>query len=361
MRRILRALLVSFGVWTLLAIPVIVQTYRGNLERGFEPSPKVYLLHPLLRYWITAVLALPLFELTRRHRVQRGNMMRAVAVLGTAFVPFVVAFAFLRYLTLLVFPIGPTTFFELLSAIFRRSLIDQTWGYAGIIIAAHAILFYRDARQHAVEQAELRAQLARQQLQILKLQLHPHFLFNALHGISALMATDVEAARTAIARFSDLLRMTLDQTERDEITVREELSFVESYLLLEKLRLAERLRYSVHAGADVLGAIVPTMVLQPLVENAVRHGVEARRAGSFVGVDIHAQGDLLVLAVRNDAPSYAAGGGTGIGLANTRARLRTLYGDDQQLTMNRMTPECVEVVITIPLRRRALSADKLAS
>ena len=328
----------------MLLIPLVITAYQGNVAAGTQPHPRGYLLHPALRYAIMAFLTLPIFAWTRRFPLRRGRLPQAIAAHLFGLFVFFLVFTWLRYLTILVFPLhGPHTYAMLLQSLLQRALIEQIWSYGAIVAAAHAVFFYRDAQQREAE-------LARQQLQILKLQLHPHFLFNALHGISALMSTDVEAARTAIARFSDLLRTALRHTERDEITVTQELTFVDSYLQLEQLRLGPRLSYSIHAEGEVGGAIVPTMVLQPLVENAVRHGIERRRAGGVVTVDVRSEGRRLRLTVVNDAPPDGVENRTGIGLSNTRGRLRTLHGDNQTLSMRRRDDERVEVVIDLPLR-----------
>ena len=344
MRRIVRNLAISFAVWSVLLIPLVIQAYQVNVAAGMTPHPRGYLLHPALRYAIMALLTLPIFAWTRRFPLRGGRLPQAIAAHLAGFCAFFLVFAWFRYLTILVFPLyGPNTYRIVLNSLLQRSLIEQVWSYGAIVAAAHAVYFYRDARQREAE-------LARQQLQILKLQLHPHFLFNALHGISALMSSDVEAARTAIARFSDLLRTALRHTERDEITVTQELTFVDSYLQLEQLRLGSRLSYSIHAEPDVAGAVVPTMVLQPLVENAVRHGIERRRAGGVVTVDVRSDRQRLRITVVNDAPPDGVENRAGIGLSNTRGRLRTLHGDDQMLSMRRRDDERVEVVIDLPLR-----------
>ena len=329
----------------------MVHVYQINAAEGRRPSWDAFILHPLLRYLIVGLLTLPIFWYCERFPLRRGQLLRGIPAHLIGFVVYIVAFTWLRYLSVLVFPLyEPASFVTLLENLLRRSIIEHFWTYSAVVLAAHAIQFHRDARQRAVAEADLRTELARQQLQILKLQLHPHFLFNALHGISSLMDTNVEAARTSIARFSSLLRTALDQTDRGEITVREELSFIGSYLDLEKLRLGERLIHRMDVDPAALDAVIPTLVLQPIVENAVRHGVERRNAASTLEVTLEVKDRALRARVVNDAPVDVLENRIGVGLGNTRERLRALYGDAQSLTLRRLDGGRVEVVITIPLR-----------
>src|SRR5205823_9799095 len=165
------------------------------------------------------------------------------------------------------------------------------------------------------------------------MQLKPHFLFNTLNSISALMYSDVEAADAMLARLSDFLRLMLDREMDQEVTLQEELEFVRRYLEIEKIRFDERLTIEVDVARDIQQARVPTLALQPLVENAIHHGIAPRPRGGSIAIRARRDDGRLHISVSDD--------GIGvrdehprerIGLANTRARLQRLYGDDQQLS-----------------------------
>lgn len=211
------------------------------------------------------------------------------------------------------------------SATFVASILVVTAIVATYYAAHQARLAYERA-QHEVE---LESQLVEAKLNVLRNQLQPHFLFNTLHSISALMTTDVDAARRAIVQLGDLLRWSLETLDRHELTVQEEVRALHYYLEIQQVRFGQRLRAEVIVGPEVMSAAIPTFLLQPLVENSVRYAVEPRSAGGHVAVTISRGESSLVVVVDDDgAPSGSQPPpGLGIGLANTRARLHALYGD----------------------------------
>ncbi len=199
--------------------------------------------------------------------------------------------------------------------------------------ALHATFYYRDLRQRQLRESELRARLARAELSSLRAQLQPHFLFNALHTVSALMVSDVAAAQGVVTALGDLLRASLDHTARQEISLRDELAFVGRYLDVQRARFRSRLSVEITVGDDLLDALVPSLVLQPLVENAIRHALEPSTTGVHIGIGAERRGDDLTLVVRNDgiARDHVSTTTRGIGLANLDARLRQLYGPSHTL------------------------------
>jgi two-component system, LytTR family, sensor kinase len=187
----------------------------------------------------------------------------------------------------------------------------------------------------------------------LKMQLQPHFLFNTLHSISSLVSTDPRAAQKMICSLGDLLRLSLVREDMPEVTLRRELEFLELYLDIEKLRFQDRLVARIQVRDDVLNAKVPYLLLQPLVENAIKHGV-SRRSGSG-GVEVEAFRDFehLCLVVTNDNSTSGAvpvSDGMGIGLENTRNRLRILYGFDARLSVRQLPGARFEVKVSLPFR-----------
>jgi LytS/YehU family sensor histidine kinase len=222
--------------------------------------------------------------------------------------------------------------------------------YLAIVSLAHALHFYRRSREREHRSLELTASLAQARLEALKMQIQPHFLFNALNAISALVHKDPEAADEMIGALSDFLRLTLESSGEQELPLRRELEFVERYLAVEKVRFGERLRFSIEAAPDTMAALVPALLLQPLVENAVRHGLEPQLRPGTLSIRAQREGDALLLSITDDGAGLPKTHPSreGIGLANTRARLRELYGDRARLELR--NEKGVSVRIALPYR-----------
>ncbi|HEX2120240.1 MAG TPA: histidine kinase, partial [Thermoanaerobaculia bacterium] len=198
--------------------------------------------------------------------------------------------------------------------------------------------------------ARLESSLAATRLDLLRTQIQPHFLFNTLHGIAELMHEDVEAADRMVTRLSELLRATLETGGKQEITLREELALLDRYVEIQRMRLGERLRFHADVDARTLDRAVPMLLLQPLVENSVRHAIADRREGGRVDVRARESAGRLTIEVEDDGPGISDGSGNGIGLANVRDRLRHLYGDAQSLQLSRAAGGGTLVTIEVPLR-----------
>jgi LytS/YehU family sensor histidine kinase len=236
--------------------------------------------------------------------------------------------------------------------------------YWTIVGVGYAFEYYRRFREQQLQAAglELRAtrletQLARAQLQALKMQLHPHFLFNTLHAISALMDDDIKGARRMIARLSELLRLTLEGAGRQEVSLRQELDALERYLEIEQIRFQDRLKVHLAVEPETLDASVPNLVLQPIVENAVRHGIAPRSSAGRIEIRAERRDGMIELQVIDDGPGlHPYGEGCpdefreGIGLANTRARLRRLYGDEHCIEIRNADEGGLVVKLAIPFR-----------
>lgn len=209
-----------------------------------------------------------------------------------------------------------------------------------------------EARQRV---RDLQGRLAQAELENLKSQLHPHFLFNTLHTISVLMRQDVEAANRVLLKLSDLLRVSLDYSRADRIPLQQELDFLEAYLSIEQTRFQERLQTSITADGEARAALIPTLLLQPLVENAVRHGIAPHAAGGALGIVARRVADRLELRVEDDgsglAADYAARRSRGCGIRNTEGRLRALYGEAARFEVAGLPGGGVAVSISIPYLR----------
>jgi two-component system LytT family sensor kinase len=226
--------------------------------------------------------------------------------------------------------------------------VTMYWALVGL---AHAMAFRAEARERAVRGAQLEAKLAQAQLQALQRQLQPHFLFNTLHTISALVHKDVEAADRMIERLGDLLRMTLGAGDVAEVRLSRELEHVRHYVAIEQANMGRRLTVTIDAAADALPGGVPALLLQPLVENAIRHGLAPRASGGHVRISARRETATLSLRVEDDGVGLRPSGSRrGIGLENTRQRLLQLYGDDHRFHVASPASGGTTVEIGIPFR-----------
>ncbi len=225
--------------------------------------------------------------------------------------------------------------------------------YWSLVSVCQAITNFRSSQERERRAAELEARLASAKLQVLRMQLNPHFLFNALNSIATLVYVNPRAADEMLGDLSELLRRSLDSMEEQEIPLAQELEFIGAYISIEQKRFGERLRLEQSVPDELMKALVPALILQPLVENAIRHGIEPRRGPGLISIEAKQQDKRLRLIVRDDGrglPDAELNSSVrrGIGLANTKARLRGLYGHDQSFSFGRAEPQGCRVDIHLP-------------
>lgn len=234
------------------------------------------------------------------------------------------------------------------------SLFLDLLAYGSLVGCAHAVHFYRRFREREQRAIQLESHLAQAKLHALQSQLHPHFLFNALNAVATLIRQDADAALEALTSFSELLRLALNQSGRQEIPLREDLCFLERYVEIQQIRLGDRFRFESQIDPTTLDFYVPALLLQPIVENSLRHGIEPSPRPGIVRLEIKSSDERLILAVEDNgiglSADVAANRTTGIGLANLRTRLRMLYGENQQLSLTARELGGVVVRIEIPRR-----------
>ena len=296
--------------------------------------------------WYGCFASAPFFVwLSRRVAIDRRVWKTGVLVHLAAVILFALVTAWLQFrLTYHGSPMAPP-----LSAYLKIGLITDALPYLTVAIAAHAIDARTRVYERDLEAARVRSQLAESRLEALTAQLQPHFLFNTLQGISTLITRDPLAADAMLSDLSDLLREVLRRGERREVTIDEELRVLESYLSISRRRFGERLRITVSRGDDVGQALVPFFVLQPLVENALHHGVGSHAGPATVSVDARRDDHRLVLTVQDNGPAVSIpDSGRGIGLANTRERLSGLYGAAQRLDTGRSPDGGFTVRVELP-------------
>jgi two-component system, LytTR family, sensor kinase len=340
----LRAALV-LGSATVLGLFSTSRLLMGYAYGGYSIGFKQALIPSLADWYIWALLMPLILWLARRFPLERRFWMRSLLVHLPASIVISLIKMQVEYAAMQMMQPDPRRVFPILQF---HSTILTYWAILGII---YAIDYYLKYREHQLKASRLETQLAEAQLQALKMQLHPHFLFNTLHAISALVHKDVEAADRMIARLSDLLRITLDSVGVQEISLKQELEFLTRYLEIEQTRFQDRLSVDIDIDPDALDARVPNLILQPLVENAIRHGVATRSAAGRIRVRARRDEHVLRLEVSDDGPGLSNGlVKEGVGLANTRARLEQLYGSAHRLDFTNAEGGGLTVDLAIPFR-----------
>jgi signal transduction histidine kinase len=343
--------LLWLGFWTLIGLSFAFQFYISSAKAGLEVTWKQAVSFALGDWYVFAMLSIPVVLLARRFDFESGNRARSLAVHLPGSLLFSLAYMVLRA------GVGrwqsDATFAEAF-----LPLLVKTWHfnlliYWVIVAVTFAFNYYRKYRERELRALELEKRLAQAKLQALQMQLNPHFLFNTLHSVSALMHQDVEAADGMITRLSDLLRAALDNTDAQEVTVREELEFLKRYLDIEQTRFGSRLTVRMEIAPDSLDDLVPNLILQPLVENAIRHGIEPHAKPGCIGLRVRRSAGRLTVEVSDNGsglPDEAAE--EGVGLSNTRARLRTLYAEAHGFELCKAPEGGLLARLTIPLRTR---------
>jgi LytS/YehU family sensor histidine kinase len=256
----------------------------------------------------------------------------------------------------------PDPFLPLTWQKYTNGLLSYVILYSLILLVNH---IQRSREQLALQQTEtarLNEQLSKAQLNALRRQIEPHFLFNTLNAIAGLVREQRnDAAVSMIAGLSDFLRRVLEDSDRQQVPLAEELEFARKYLDIQKARFAERLQFTVDVPAELLPAQVPSLILQPMVENAVKHGISKRVEGGAIRIAASRLNGTLTLRVYNDGPSLPSGwetGRTGIGISNARTRLHGLYGDAFDLSLHNRAPSGVEASVSVPFRVSSTNESK---
>lgn len=330
--------LLIWGAWSLFAVfeasqLYMARAYSGGGENWTAPTVRYSqaFQYAAVDSYVWALLTPLALLLAGRLVVRRANWWWTLPVLFVASVVLAVAHfsIFVRLLTWAGYRRTPAVVRTLLFARFHSNLLT-CWILFGI---RHAMEYYRQYRLRELTASQLEAKLALSQLEVLKMQLQPHFLFNTLHAISALMYRSVESADRMVARLSDFLRLTLDSAGVQEVTLKREMEYLDKYLDIEQVRFGDRLQVSRAIDPETLDLLVPNLVLQPLVENAVRHGIAPLAEGGHVEVAARLERGSLVVEVVDDGKGPGAEIREGLGLSNTRARLEQLYGKECKLEL----------------------------
>lgn len=357
--------LAGFGLFTLFGVLTATQLHFSQTFVGHEIPWSVAFRRAFEEWYLWGITTVGILWFCRRYPLEQGQWR-----------PWV-----LRHLgaSVLVNLLYTTAYSALLSG--QRSIDGTIFTFDGVfakvvlmysheqliiywlvVMAHHGWHYYRRSRDREIRTAELEAQLARARLDTLRMQLNPHFLFNTLNTISSLIHDHPDEADRMVVRLSELLRLSLDRLDQAEVPLTRELALLERYLEIERVRFEDRLTVTTQIESGLGMARVPCLILQPLVENAVRHGIEARESGGQLTIRARRVDGSLELSVADNGPGILGVTSVpqreGVGLSNTRARLRHLYGDRQSLELLAVPGGGLEVRITMPLQEEPESTSR---
>jgi two-component system, LytTR family, sensor kinase len=330
--------------WTGLALFLGISSSLAYMAVGNPPRWSLTIRMALAEIYVWALIAPGVMALARRFPFTRATIGRSLAV-------HIPASLVISLAKLTVDQVLRRWLFGFDGYVLITSLAPNFLFYWGIVAAAHGFAYYRSSRERELRASLLEARLATARLQLLQMQLHPHFLFNTLNAISELVHEDPETADRMITGLSELLREALIAGDRQQVPLRRELELVRRYLDIQQARFGDRLQVEIEVEETIMDALVPHFVLQPLVENAIRHGIGARSDAGRVLIRARADHDSLRIDVEDDGAGLKeAGASEGIGLGNTRKRLEALYGPGASVRVRDDPRGGAIVTVTIPLQ-----------
>lgn len=340
---------IFFGFWTFVGLAFAGQLYLTQIKVGLPVSWAFALKRSLGDWYTFALLSVPAILLARRFPLGSAPFQLLLTLHLVACVVFSLVWTLLR--AALAVWLTATPFSETFRYALVATLVVNVLVYWVIVVATHAVGFYRESQSRERRELELERRLTEARLQALQMQLNPHFLFNALHGISTLMYRDVDAADRMLIRLSELLRAALDRSGEHSVPLRDELAFLDRYLDIEQIRFGDHLAVRREIDPTTLGIPVPSLILQPLVENAIKHGIEPQVRAGLITLRARPAGpDRLHLEVEDNGtglnPEHPSE--PGIGLTNCRSRLEQLYGGAATLELLPGSDRGLRVVLEIP-------------
>jgi two-component system, LytTR family, sensor kinase len=350
--------LLAFLFWTAIGlffsthIYLLINVMEG---RAFPFSRAVRSTLPDWYLW--AFLAIPILRLCKRYPLESNSWRESIWI----HLPASAAFAIFH----IALAVSSLLLFEALDG-FQHSWMEKfelnfVWyfhydvlTYWAIVGFAHALQYYRSFQEKRMAAVKLQAQLSQAQLQALKMQLHPHFLFNTLNSMSSLLQrsgsehTDIQTAKKMIVRLADFLRLTLHNSGAQDVDLRQELEFLRCYLEIEKVRFQDRLTVQMNIDPATLHMRIPNLILQPIVENAIRHGIAPRSSPGTVEISTMKNNGMLRVLIKDNGPGLSDGFKEGVGLSNTKARLQQSFGDSYRFILENVPTGGAEVILEIP-------------
>lgn len=352
-----RVLLRGLGVllfWSLVGLAFASQVYLSSTLLGRSISWSQAIGYALADWYVWAIVSVPILWLARRYPPERGKLSHTAAIhlagaLGCSLLYVLLRSAVGQVHGWLIDE--PATYGDIFRPLLVKTFPFNLLVYGVILSVSHALDYYRKYHERTVHTLELENHLTEARLQSLLRQLKPHFLFNTLNGIASLMHSDVDAADQMLVRLSELLRLTMAQSGKPLTSLRSEMEFIERYLEIERIRFRDRLTVLIEISPDALEVSVPNLILQPLVENAIRHGIEPHAHAGHITLRARRHEDRLEAVIQDTGKGIPPQGfkREGIGLANTRERLRELYGSNHRFEMSTRPEGGLQVLLDIPV------------
>lgn len=351
-RRVVYAYLLSIGIWGGFSLLTAWQYRIFDQELNIHSSLLDMLLLAEARGLSFALLTPPIFYLIRRYSARSSHSLWYPAVCCLGVGPFIILWACLRWLVLppwdpalqrYVPRLGHTPF-----QLIYSGFADQITIYFALVVAAHAYCYFERNRNQELERCQYQQALAASELHALKMQLHPHFLFNVLNGISTLIDSNAENAKAMVAKLSSLLRMALQRSGSDMVPLQEELQFVREYVDLEKIRFGDRLSVAWSIAPETQPMLIPQLILLPLVENAIQHGIASVRGKGWIRISSQRKNGLVELQICNSVGGKTPAG-AGVGLRNTEARLLHLYSGEAHFSFSISDGRSATTTLVLPV------------
>src|SRR5881392_3528503 len=347
-----------FVIWTLVVIIEAAQYYASQFVEHHTFPLGLAIRRACEEWYPWAFLTVGILWVARRRNLEREGLRRWIlGHLGTSVVVALVYFTVYAWLLSGQTSVMDGSTFEF-GNVFKKLVIYHfhvTLVIYWVIVLAHqGWHYYQRSRERELQASALATELVRTRLEVLRMQLNPHFLFNTLHAISALIHEQPDDADRIVARLSELLRVSLEQSDAQEVPLRQELAFLERYLEIERTRFQDRLAVEMEVESGLDDVLVPSLILQPLVENAIRHGIEPREDTGRVRIVARRLNGMLELTVSDNGPGLPetelAPRREGVGLSNTRSRLSHLYGANHQFDLTPASGGGLEARLLIPCR-----------
>lgn len=344
---------ISFAIASLIVLVDVGQDYiHITMHNNNAPNVPRLILWASIWWYSWAFFAVPIFQLSSRFLISRERWRSSLLIHMVGCIVIYIAHVGVQVLSMSL-PVYSELHPTLQHAVSHHagtSIFLNVVIYWSAVGASHAVIYYSQFKKREVKTAQLEAALHRAQLDALKMQLQPHFLFNTLNAISTLTHRDPLKADHMIAQLGELLRKTIDQTHVNEVTLHEEIDFIKKYLDIEQARFEDRLVVHYHISPDAEHASIPFLVLQPLVENAIKHGVSRMHSTGVISIHALRDDSQLVLKVIDNGPGLASPNGleTGTGITNTRERLDTLFRDAYSLSFGSNEPHGMTVTLRLP-------------